>query len=66
MQAPAHCRTQCDLDGARAAASPRQACSVLFRRSESEEKPVLDLVLIVLTVGFFALAWAYVRGLERL
>ncbi|HEX5750127.1 MAG TPA: hypothetical protein VFZ09_28110 [Archangium sp.] len=26
----------------------------------------MDLVLVLVTVGFFALAWAYTRGCERL
>jgi hypothetical protein len=30
-----------------------------------EEVPMLDLLFVALTVGFFALSWAYVRACDR-
>jgi hypothetical protein len=34
--------------------------------SRGEEVPMLDLIFVLVTLGFFAVAWAYVRGCDRL
>jgi hypothetical protein len=34
--------------------------------SPREEVPMLDLIFVLVTLAFFAVAWAYVRGCDRL
>jgi hypothetical protein len=37
----------------------------MLAETASKETTMLDLLFVTVTVGFFALAWAYVRGCER-
>ena len=39
--------------------------AILAERCVRWRYAMLDLLFVVLTVGFFAVAWAYVRGCER-
>jgi hypothetical protein len=65
-----HGRCSCNPHVRARAARPREPCFaarfVLYRDRAVEENPMLDLILIGLTVGFFALTWLYVRALARL
>jgi hypothetical protein len=51
------------------AGSRRAASSAVPRpphRSTSAEGRMIDLVYVLATVGFFALAWAYARACDRI
>jgi hypothetical protein len=34
-------------------------------REQAGRQPMLDLLFVAVTAGFFALAWAYVRACDR-
>jgi hypothetical protein len=54
-----------DFASADVAPTKRVLGAILAERSIRWRSTMLDLLFVVLTVGFFAVAWAYVRGCER-
>lgn len=43
-----------------------QLALALLQRTAEEATQMADLVFMAVTVAFFAIAWAYVRGCDRL
>lgn len=52
--------------GRSAGAMPREAGPELAESGFGGDCEMADPIFVLVTVGFFALAWAYVRGCDKL